>query len=278
MLRSLKDIDNSAIDATDGTIGHVKDFYFDDASWTIRYLIVETGSWLSSRRVLISPISVSDPPWADKTLPVGITTEQVKNSPDIDTHMPVSRQHEVEYFAYYGYPFYWEGGALWGEGAYPNLLFPGYATFATSTARQIKAEREFEKAQQARHRNDDPHLRSCAAVAGSDIHAIDGDIGHVEGYLVDEETWAIRYLIVNTSNWWLGHKVLVAPRWIQAVSWEQARVTVNMSRQEIKDAPPYDPAIGLDRAQEMSMHSHYGRPGYWIDEIPVKVQAVETIR
>ncbi len=98
------------------------------------------------------------------------------------------------------------------------------------------------------------------------IEATDGDVGHVQGMLVDEETWAIRYIIVNTSNWWLGHQVLIAPQWIQDVSWSDATVSVNLTRQAVKDAPPYDSAAQLDRDQEIGIHEHYGRIGYWTTE------------
>ena len=110
---------------------------------------------------------------------------------------------------------------------------------------------------------DDCHLRSCRAVIGYHVHATDGDLGHVEDFLVDEHTWAIRYLIVDTSNWWGGHQVLIAPQWIEAVSWSDANVSVDLTRQAIKDAPPYDSAAQLDRQQEQSIYEHHGRPDYW---------------
>ena len=125
MLRNTKDIENCVIGATDGIIGHVKDLYFDDEAWVIRYLVVDTGPWLSSRKVLISPIAISSPNWTEEILPVSITKEQVKNSPDIDTDKPVSRQHENAYMGYYGYPYYWDGAGLWGGGAYPGMLMTG---------------------------------------------------------------------------------------------------------------------------------------------------------
>lgn len=267
MLRSMNDLEGYAIRATDGTIGHVKDFYFDDEAWVIRYLVVDTGSWLSSRKVLISPIAIGHPNWTEKVLPVSISKEQVKNSPDIDTEKPVSRQHEIRYLGYYGYPYYWGGAGLWGGGAYPNMMMPGDAGFvSTPHAVQSEAEKTYAQAEAARHQDDDPHLRSCKAVMKYHIEATDGDIGHVQGLLVDEETWAIRYLIVNTSNWWMGHQVLIAPQWIENVSWHDATVSVNVTRQAVKDAPPYDLAAALDRKREVGLHQHYGRPGYWAAE------------
>lgn len=267
MLRSINDLENYAIHATDGIIGHVKDFYFDDKAWVIRYLVVDAGTWLSSRKVLISPIAIGHPQWMEKILPVSITKEQVKNSPDIDTDKPVSRQHEIRYLGYYGYPYYWGGIGLWGGEAYPSMLMTGYSGFgAMPPPLRSEAEEASARAEAAQHQDDDPHLRSCKAVNGYHIQATDGDIGHVEGFLVDEETWALRYFIVNTSNWWLGHQLLIAPPWIEAVSWADATVSVNLTRQAVKDAPPYDSAAQLDREQEMGIYEHYGRRGYWADE------------
>ena len=268
MLRTLNDLEGYSIRATDGLIGHVKDFYFDDEAWVVRYLVVETGSWLSSRQVLISPVAIGQPNWTDKVLPVSITREQVKHSPDIDTDKPVSRQYEMEYFGYYGYyPYYWGGAGLWGGGIYPGamLMGPGLASganYSTAQAEQARLAREVD-----RHDNDDPHLRSGKAVLKYHIEASDGGVGHVQGLLLDDDTWAIRYLIVDTSNWWLGHQVLIAPRWIQHVSWPERTVSVNLTRESVKDAPSYHSVGALDRDSEISLHKHYKRAGYWADEV-----------
>ena len=235
MLRSMIDLENYAIRATDGTIGHVRDFYFDDEMWVIRYLVVETGTWLSSRKVLISPFAIGQPDWIGKVLPVLITKEQVRNSPDIDTDKPVSRQHEMRYLGYYGYPYYWGAGGLWGAGANPSMMLPraGYAGHEAE-------EDERRLLEVGSNPHDDPDLRSCKAVMNYHIDASDGDIGHVHGMLVDEESWAIRYMIVQTNNWWTDHQVLIEPRSILEVSWLDHTVTVDLTRQAVKDAPPYD--------------------------------------
>lgn len=263
MLRSLNELQKCAIGATDGDVGKVKDYYFDDHDWVVRYLIVDTGSWLASRKVLISPISIQKPDWAAQSLPVAITKEQVKNSPDIDTEQPVTRQHEALYLGYYGYPTYWGSTGLWGGGMVPMAMYPGYAGLPGGITGRDQAIEEGAKAERARHRDDDPHLRSCKAVIGYHIHATDGEVGHVDELLVDEETWAIRYLVVNTSNWWVGHKVLIAPQWIDGVSWSDRTVAVDLSREEVKTAPPYDAAMTLDRPSEASLYTHHGRPPYW---------------
>ena len=268
MLRSVSDLETFRIGASDGMVGSVKDFYFDDEAWAIRYVVVDTGGWLVGREVLISPISIGTPDWDGQILPVTITREQVKHSPMIDTDKPVSRQHETGYLGYYGYPYYWGGSGLWGAGAYPGALL-GEAAFPSDVAytkAQAAADRTSLAKDESRHAHDDPHLRSCNAVKGYHFHAADGDIGHVQGFLIDERTWAIHYLILNTSNWWLGHQVLVAREWIDDVSWEYSKVTTSLIRDQIKHAPPYDPDGQLSRADEELIYRHYGRRGYWLDD------------
>lgn len=237
MLRSVNDLRGHAIRATDGVIGRVDDFYFDDHDWAIRYLVVDTGTWLSGRTVLISPIAIGPPDWTASVIPVSLTKDQVEHSPDIDTRKPVSRQHEVEYFGYYGYPYYWGGAGLWGMGAYP-----GSPTTEGRIEEEFKAHRT-----PATRAPDDRHLRSSNAVIGHHIEATDGAIGHVEDLLVDDRTWAIRYLIVDTHNWWGGQQVLVAPQWITDVSWSESTVSVDLTRQAVKDAPRYDSVVALGR-------------------------------
>ena len=237
MLRNVKNLRGYAIRATDGVLGTANDFYFDDEDWGIRYLVVDTGRWLSGRKVLISPIAIGSPDWTTQVLPVSLTKAQVEHSPDIDTRKPVSRQHEAEYFGYYGYPYYWGGAGLWGMGAPPGSL---------TTEGRIEQELKAHRTQVARAPGDDCHLRSSNAVIGHHIEATDGAIGQLEDLLVDDHTWAVRYLIVDTSNWWGGH-VLVAPEWITDVSWSEATVSVDLTRQAVKDAPPYDLVAPLDR-------------------------------
>jgi hypothetical protein len=149
MLRSLKDLENCEIGATDGSIGHVKGFYFDDHTWVIRYLVVDAGNWLSSRKVLVSPVSIQHPNWAERLLPVAITREQVKNSPSIDTDKPVSRQNEMDYLGYYGYPLYWGGAGIWGEGMYPAGMYPGYIGYASPGAERAEIEQQVARPQGA---------------------------------------------------------------------------------------------------------------------------------
>jgi hypothetical protein len=266
MLRNSKDLEGCAIGATDGTIGEVKDLYFDDEAWVIRYLVVSTGAWLANRPVLISPVALSQPQWAQKRLRASITKEQVRNSPDIDTDRPVSRQQEVQYLRYYRYPSYWQGAYLWGVGPNPNPM-PTGSGYEGSADPQGQGQAEPSGVETRARQKDDPHLRSCNAVMKYHVHASDGHIGHVQGLLVDDETWAIRYLIVNTSDWWVGHQVLVASQWINDVNWFSRNVTVDLTRQTLKGAPSYDAASSLDRRQEIEVFEYYGRHGYWAQDL-----------
>jgi uncharacterized protein YrrD len=262
MLRSTRDLEHYSIGATDGDIGHVKDFYFDDDAWVVRYLVVDTGTWLTGRSVLISPISLREPNWIERTLPVAITREQVKNSPDIDTHKPVSRQDENLYLGYYGLPGYWGGAGLWGDGMYPYAMTPGYVASAMTRREQEREEQAYRLAEPDRRRNDDPRLRSCNEVVGYHLHASDGEIGHVDGFLLDDETWAIRYLVVNTGHWWLGHKVLIAPRWLTSVNWGEQTVSVDLDRASVKTSPPYVAGDEWSRERDIRLYEHYGRTWY----------------
>jgi len=217
--------------------------------------------------VLISPIAAGKPDWPNRRLPVALSREQVKNSPDIDSDMPVNRQHETDCLDYYSYPYHWGGMGLWGRSGYPSMTLPGEGGFGYPSAIRAEADNAQARAE-SRQRDNDAHLRSSKAVGGYHIEASDGEIGHVQGLLVNDESWAIRYLVVSTSNWWLGHDVLVAPQWIQRVSWEQQTVAVALTRDALKHAPKYDPAVPLTREMEIAVYKYYGRPGYWAGAVP----------
>jgi sporulation protein YlmC with PRC-barrel domain len=241
MFRNVKELRGYAIRATDGLIGKVDDFYFDDEDWGIRYLVADIDSWLSDRKVLISPTAIDDVLWMDKEVSVALGKSQVQRSPGIDTRKPVSRQHEVEYFASYRYPPYWGGAGLWGMSAYPGTL-----TTEGRIEEDLRAHRTHTGATP-----ENRHLRNTNALLGYHIQATDGDIGHLEDLLVDDKTWVIRYLIVNTSNWWGGKRVLILPRWIDTVSWADASISVALTRHAISHAPLYESADSVeDRADE----------------------------
>lgn len=252
MLRNVKDLRGYKILASDGEIGKVHEFYFDDQTWMIRYLVVETGSWLFERRVLLSPIALGQPHWDSRLFPVKLTMMQVKNSPLVDTDKPVSRQLEVELHNYYNWPYYWVGGGFAGD-IMPVLPPP-------ASAEHFKEETPASAASAI----PDPHLRSTREVVGYHIQAKNGEIGHVEDFIVDDEAWAIRYMVVDTQNWLPGKKVLVAPVWIESLHWAEAKVRVNLTRAKIKKSPEFDPAAPVNREYEERLYDFYGRPKYWV--------------
>ena len=254
MLTNTTHLKNFAIRATDGELGTVVEFYFDDESWGIRYLVVDTGGWLGGRRVLISPVSVIRTDWQARQLDCQLTKKQVENSPDIDTRKPVSRQHEFTCLDYYGYRGYWSGPYMWGPALYPGNLAIPPAVATRATADRIRME------------SIDSHLRSSDRVTGYYIDASDGEIGHLNGFVMDDEAWAIRYIEVATRNWWPGKKVLVSPAWIERVSWENSKVYVALTREAIQNGPAYDDFLPITREYENRLYLHYGRPPYWLQE------------
>lgn len=232
----------------DGAIGTVKDFYFDDHHWGVRYLVADTAGWLAGRQVLISPYALKTVSSAEHSIALALTKKQLEDSPSLNTDKPVSRQYEESYYGFYGWPMYWNGPLLWG--AYPDIV------------------REPEHWQNTRPDGTgwDPHLRSTSDVTGHHIQAADGEIGHVEDFIIDDHSWAIRYLVIDTRNWWPGKKVLVSPKWIERVSWSESKVVVSLSREAVKQSPEYVEGLPLTREYETRLHQHYDRRGYWVDD------------
>jgi sporulation protein YlmC with PRC-barrel domain len=260
MLIKAKTLTSYKLQSLDGEIGKVKEFYFDDRYWVVRYLVADTGGWLTGRQVLISPYALITASKEGQHITIDLTKKQIEDSPPLSSDKPVSQQFEVSYYGYYGWPTYWGGSLMWGPYAY------------------IAHDREEWREPTKDERAWDPHLRSTHDVSGYHIQAEDGEIGHVEDFVIDDETWAIRYLIVDTRNWWPGNKVLISPKWIERVSWDESKVFVNLSRETIKQAPEYTEESLLTRDYETGLHRHYNRQGYWVDEpVARKAQRKSTI-
>jgi hypothetical protein len=244
-------VDGSAIAATDGEIGSVTDLYLDDESWTVRYLVVDTGAWLPGRQVLISPISIERVDLMGRSLLARLTRAQIEASPGIDAAKAVvARQREIELARFWSFPYYWEGPYRWGPTSVPTPLGGAASTHAGRRG-EPEASRE------------DPHLRSMREIRGYGIRATDGELGHVEDFLIEDGAWAIRYLIVDPRNWWPGKHVLVATEWIKDVRWRDGTVGVDLTRDAVRNAPEFDPHGSLAREYETRLHAHYGRAGYW---------------
>lgn len=229
MLQNIKTLHGKKLAASDGDIGHVSDFYFDDTSWAIRYLVANTGNWLTGRLVLISPHSLGHPATDADTLPVHLTRAQIENSPPIETDKPVSRQYELAYYHYYGWPTYWDGGGAWGLGNAPALL-----PFSP-------AERA---AMVESHAQDDPHLRSVQAVTGYSIQASDGELGTARGFMVDDQTWIIGELVAETGHWYAGKEILIPTRRITHISYEESKIFVNLTKADLQSTGENEVATG----------------------------------
>ncbi|HEY8460314.1 MAG TPA: PRC-barrel domain-containing protein [Blastocatellia bacterium] len=228
MLINAHNLKGAAIIARDGAIGEVDDFYFDDEMWTVRYLVVNAGAWLFRREVLISPISIERVDATNNQIFVNLTRDQVKNSPDIDTQKPVSRQHETAFMDYYGYPYYWGGPYLWGDAAFPATLAlpPALESqiAAAATARWRESEESY-----------DEHLRSVKEVKGYHVEASDGEIGHVDDFVIDDNDWAIRFIVIKTGGWLSGRKTLISPGAIEGISWTESKMFVGLTRDQIAE-------------------------------------------
>jgi uncharacterized protein YrrD len=248
VLIKTKTLKGYSLRSRDGEIGAVEEFYFDDKHWTVRYLVANTRNWLAGREVLISPYALGEINTESKDVAVNLTKKQIEGSPSLETDKPVSHQFEEDYYGYYGWPMYWGGPYEWG--AYPYV------------ERDSSMWRDHNEGGKPW----DAHLRSTEAVESYSIQATDGEIGHVEDFIIDDRTWAIRYLVIDTRNWWPGKKVLVSPKWIERVSWNESKVFVNLQRDAIKKSPEYSKESLVSRDYETRLHRHYDRKGYWVGE------------
>jgi uncharacterized protein YrrD len=253
-LRRTKDLWEYTIAAVDADIGRVHDFYFDDETWTIRYIVVETGVILAGRKVLISPTALRDRAWSPLHLRVRLSWQQVETSPSVDLHKPISRQHEIEHHKHFGWPYYWLGKGLWGAHESPAALAKAPQTKPKSRVLNPSAE---------------AHLRSVREVTGYHVSALGGEIGHVEDFLFDDMSWQIRYAIIDTKNWWPGKTVLLSPQWIKRVSWKNKTIYTSLSQDRIRKSPKWDADQPVNRKYELALHNHYGYAPYWTATSPL---------
>ncbi|HWD19428.1 MAG TPA: PRC-barrel domain-containing protein [Verrucomicrobiae bacterium] len=226
MMRSLKELEGHKLGAADGHIGHIKDFYFDDALWVVRYLVADTGTWITGRLVLLSPLALHGFDEKEKVLNVRLTRRQIERSPSIEAHKPVSRQYEEEYYNYYNWPFYWQGGSLWGLSDFP-------------TVPPLPIERAPAPAPQT---SEDAHLNSANSVFGYKAQAVDKEVGTVADILVDDRSWTIAGIVIDSGHWLPGRKIIVSPAQISAISWTESTVTLKSTSDVLERAPAYEAA------------------------------------
>ena len=242
MLRNINEISGYRLQALDGEIGRCQDFLFDDRDGTVRYMVAKTARWLPGRKVVVSPAFLDRPDWVDEKLPLRLTREQIENSPPLDEHAPVSRQYEVQFHEYYALPFYWAGPGPWAT--QPGEL---------GTLEPVPDESELDTDEDLQ---EEGHLRSASEVMGYAIEASDGDIGHVEDFMLDDETWQIEFLVVDTRNWLPGRKVLVPINRLSRIRWADRSVRVDMTREAIESSPEFDPSMppGLRHPADLMLY------------------------
>ena len=255
MLIPFENLRGCTLAASDGDIGTVREFYFSDQNWRVRYLVVDTGSWLSGRPVLVIPDVLRDIDAQADAIRVSLTKEQVRNSPPIDSEKPVSRQHEEELHRHYRWNPYWivPGAAGWGAAAPATMLATD-----TGLAATIPPEAPAERHQRA----GDPHLRSSAEMANHyALQAEDGEIGRVHDFVLDDQSWRVRYVVARTGIWF-GKDVLITPDSVERISFERSEIFVNLPRSTIKAAPEYDSGSPIGSAYEQRLADHYGHKPY----------------
>jgi len=250
MIWNASAINKYAVEATDGPIGIVSDFLFDDAHWKVRWLVVDTGKWLTGRRVIVPTHVLDHPDPAKQSVPVKLTQQQVEDSPGVGLDRPTSRETEASTYEHYGLSPYWGAGYLGGYRAQW-----GSTPFPVSGGED--RNREIADAERDKY---NPSLRSFELLSGYHIESRDGDIGHVEDFLVDDSDWSIVFLVIDTRNWWPGKRVLISPRSVLEVDWQERMVTLDADRQKVKDSPSYEPSAIIDQAFVRQFHSHYGLP------------------
>jgi hypothetical protein len=255
-----------SVEASDGKIGVVSDFLFDDATWKLRWLVVDTGTWLKDRKLLLHPSAIEKADVPASALLVKLTQDQVEKSPSIATDEPVSRQMEERLYGHYGVDPLWNGSYYSGNSIAMPMAAPNFAG-----AGQMAA-------QPGGHAAGDTHLRSLAEVTGYNIHASDGMIGHVESFLIDDESWDIRYLVADTRNWWFGRHVLLSPAAVREIMWDQHGVSLNLTCYKIKGSPVWEPTSLLDRAYEQMLQAYYGWPARVLPSRPAPEAPVSAVK
>jgi hypothetical protein len=248
MLRHASQINGYAIGASDGPIGAITDLLFDDVTWRVRWLVVDTSAFLIGPRVLLPPSALSHINHIGRQLSVQLTKQQVKNSPGVDTDEPVSRRMETNLYDYFGWSPYWSAGFYMGGYGYDGGVLPPAGLGFTPRAGQTE---------DALPADGDRHLRSIREVTGYRVEARDGDVGHVADFLLEDVDWSLHYLVIDTKTWWPGKKILISPRSIEATDWQTRTLTLDVDRQQVKDSPAYDGSQEVDRAYEYQFHGYY---------------------
>lgn len=246
MKRSLKEIAGYAIESKDGIQGKVKDFLFDEETWTIRYLEADLGNLFSERKVLIPKVFLKVPDWTNQRFPVELSKSDVEKCPELGENLPISRKYEQELSKYYATNAYWPQTHIHSIGA-PGITHP------PRPVRTLSKRIDEKKL--------DTHLRSFLEIKGYHINAIDGKIGHIDDIIIDDTDWKIVYAVVDTSNWlpW-SKKVLIGTNWMDEISYVNNEIKINLHIDSIKSAPEFDPSEPINEEYEKKLYDYIGRP------------------
>lgn len=249
MLRSIYELFGYLVKANDGDIGSLHDILLDEKQNTVRYFVVDKGNWLPGRKVLLSPTGTEHPDWANRQITVSQTKEEIEDSPSIDEEAPVSRKKEVELFRYFQWDPYW--------------TYTGYE-YGIPAGENLKAT----QTEHVSHENEDTEvgLRSIRELEGYTVHAADEKLGGVKDFIVDDETWDIRYLVADTSFWPFSRQVLLSTDWIETIRWENQTMTLDLTSSSIESAPEFNPFEPVNRELEERVYDYYGRPAYWASD------------
>jgi hypothetical protein len=254
MLRALLELRRYQLRAIDKDLGTVEDFYFDDRLWKVRYAVVDTGHWLPGRQVLVGQEALERPNEEDKVIPVGLTSAEVEDSPGIESDLPFSLQKERELRLFFKWREYWNDDVFIQPAEFSPMGAPGGAAVDPPLQERVNVSARLEG---------NPYLRSANEVQDYAIRAKNGDIGHVHDFVMTEDSWEIRYLIVDTQNWLPGKKVLISPKWVQYIDWRQHLLEVEMTREIIEESPEYIPHTPISREYETSLYEYYGKTQDW---------------
>ncbi len=252
MQRSIKKIIGTKLFSKEGTIGKVKDCLFDDNIWVLRYLVADTGTWLPGRKVLISQLHLESPGVGllSKQFPVNLTKRQIEESPDLDINAPVSRQYEQAYANYHKTSVYWDTALM--------PVFPAPSVTGVSSQSSKLDENAERKHREQLERIKYSNLRSSDEILGYSIQASDGEFGHVEDFILEDNTWKFRYLVIDSKNWLPGKKFLIDVDWVEAFDWEQQSASVGISRSTIENAPVFDPHEPINKDDLENLYDYYG--------------------
>ena len=253
MLTPLLDWRGYCLRAIDKDLGSVEDFYFDDRTWTVRYLVADTGNWLPGRKVLIGPETVQSISPEDEAISVNLTSRAVEDSPGIETNLPFSLQKERELRLFFEWREYWNDEVFIQPAAAGGMIPEPKADARPSTAvmdPQVGSQTN-------------PYLRSANEVEGYTMRASDEDLGEVSGFIVQNETWRIRYLILETGNWLIGKKFLFSPRWVSGIDWSHRIVNLEITRKIFEGAPVYTPGEPIAVEDEQRLYDYYKKRPDW---------------